>query len=1093
MKKPLLLLAMIMATSISRAALTSGTEYFIWLNIYEKLLGSNEDGSEPALSAWSAAKADSYIFVAEDCGKSGYVLLKQKSSGKYLAASSSDAWSIVFESSSSTDDRFCWSANTGTYVYLTNKKNTGACMGVDGANKSKAYVSVYYDKSRSSHSQMTIIPATEANYTTDRQAYESDVYTNAQGVQEIDYIQLKNKNISRSDAIDIHLTANENPIIGTTKVDLGSDRTWLIFDNVVPSKVKTSFLKYVRINGATAREGKNCRVEIYLNGTAVIPLPQTIFSATAENPFTLGTGSHTDLAANSNSMTGFTLRRGYMATLATGTNGNGHSRVYVADHADLDITLPAALSKRVTSVYVKPWPYLSKKGWANTGGATGGPGLRATWYWAWNAGYSSTEDMEFVPCRQHLNWPSADEVNSHTSSAAFSLNEPEHSEQHTSDKCSCGGTIHEWNAYLLTKDFRAGGGRVGSPQPTDAGYLTNYFKYVDQNDNETRCDFAVTHAYWWVGGKSASSYASWFANQCKNIYNNTGRPVWLTEMEISASWNKNGGDYLNGDWSYANVAKYVQTLLEKLDESPWVERYAIYATDMYITYMYYDANPTKDLTPAGEVYRDHRATFAYNAAYTKEPVWWTPGVKKPSLSATYDADAKSLTLHIVNDNGDTTDRLELERYNGTEWETLIVFNNRRQLENKTLKTTLSDFASSQSTKFRLTVYTLYGGTSTSDELEIGGIRNGNVNANSKTDIPGWTCLRSANNGFTKETSGDTYFEVWHPSATQGISFDYSQDIIGLEDGIYRLTANTFQYGASDGAVALYGQTSKQLWAAPVMTDGSISDPPVSVEQIAVTDGMLRVGVRNIAPMKARWAGADNFVLTRVGDIPSSEEEQSYLMAEYDETLMSVWPLNDDGTRDASGMIVNPHATAERKDGWTVQNVDISKGEAYDSDASNPYFNYWSANSYTSSMTQTVSGLPAGQYTLSAVLRGSSKVTMTLAASAGDDSRQTSFVGTGTTATGSLPMGWQRVTVPAVSVHKGDALTISLGATGSSWWSADNFQLTLVQADPTAIDEIKNETFKMKNDGTAYDLSGRKIYSPLKSGIYILNGKKVIIK
>lgn len=89
MRKLLLLFALIGAAGIARAALTSGTEYFIWLNIYEKLLGSNADGSEPALSVWSATKANNYIFVAEDSGKSGYVLLKQKSSGKYLAASTS--------------------------------------------------------------------------------------------------------------------------------------------------------------------------------------------------------------------------------------------------------------------------------------------------------------------------------------------------------------------------------------------------------------------------------------------------------------------------------------------------------------------------------------------------------------------------------------------------------------------------------------------------------------------------------------------------------------------------------------------------------------------------------------------------------------------------------------------------------------------------------------------------------------------------------------------------------------------------------------------------------------------------------------------
>ena len=1086
---------MTMATGICRAELTSGTEYFIWLNIYEKLLGSDADG-EPALSAWSVTKAASFIFVAEDCGKSGYVLLKQKSSGKYLAASGSNAWSIVYEDASSTDDRFCWSADEGTYVYLTNKKNTGACMGVDGANKSSTYVSVYYDKPKGSHSQMTIIPATAGNYITDRSAYVSPEYINAQGVREIDYIQLKGKSISRSDTIDIHLTANENPITGaSSKIDLGSDRTWLIFDNIAPSKVKSDFLKYVRINGKTARVNNNCRVVIYLNGTAIIPIPETIFTATAETPFTLGTGNHTDLAEHSNSMTGFTLRRGYMVTLATGRNGSGYSRTYVADHADLDITLPTPLSKRVTSVYVKPWPYLSKKGWANTAGASGGPGLRATWFWAWNAAYSSTDDMEYVPCRQHLNWPSADEVNSHTSTAAFSLNEPEHSEQHTSSKCSCGGTIHEWNAYLLTKDFRAGGGRVGSPQPTDLGYLTNYFKYVDQNDNETRCDFAVTHAYWWVGSKSASSYASWFVNQCKSIYNNTGRPVWLTEMEISASWNKNNGDKLDGDWSYANVAKYVQALLEKIDDSPWIERYAIYGTDMYITYMYYDANPSKDLTPAGEVYRDHRATFAYNAAYTKEPVWWTPSVKKPSLTAAYNAETKTLTLKIVNDNGDTTDHLDLERFNGTEWETLTTFSNRQQLEDKELSLKLSDFAVSENCRFRLAAYTIFGGNSTSDELEIGGIRNATVVANSKTDIPGWTCVRSADNGFTKEASGDTYFEVWHPTAG-GISFDYNQDIIGLEDGIYRLSANVFQSGAADGAVALYGQTADQLWTAPVMTDGTITDSSVSVEKIVVTGGKLRVGVRNIAPMKARWAGADNFVLTRVGDAPSTDYELCELMDEYDGILMSVWPQNTDGTRDASGMIINPQATGQRTDGWTMQNVEFSKGEAYNGDTSNPYFNYWSASSYTSSMSQKISGLPAGKYVLSAILRGSSSVPLTLTASTGKDSQRIKFTGTGTTATGDLPMGWQKVTVPEVSVGKGDVLTISLKATGSSWWSADNFQLTLVEAGPTMIDGIQNSKLKIKNDDAIYDLSGRKWSMvngqwSIPKGIYIVNGKKVI--
>ena len=88
------------------AELTAGTEYYIWLNIYEKLLASNEAGTGPALSAYGTkTDGDSYVFVAESSGTSGYVLLRQKSSGKYLAASSSSSYSVVLESSRATDNR----------------------------------------------------------------------------------------------------------------------------------------------------------------------------------------------------------------------------------------------------------------------------------------------------------------------------------------------------------------------------------------------------------------------------------------------------------------------------------------------------------------------------------------------------------------------------------------------------------------------------------------------------------------------------------------------------------------------------------------------------------------------------------------------------------------------------------------------------------------------------------------------------------------------------------------------------------------------------------------------------------------------------
>ena len=57
--------------------------------------------------------------MAEESATSGYVLLRQKSSGKYLAASGANSYSVVFESAAGTADRFLWKVDEGVYTYLT--------------------------------------------------------------------------------------------------------------------------------------------------------------------------------------------------------------------------------------------------------------------------------------------------------------------------------------------------------------------------------------------------------------------------------------------------------------------------------------------------------------------------------------------------------------------------------------------------------------------------------------------------------------------------------------------------------------------------------------------------------------------------------------------------------------------------------------------------------------------------------------------------------------------------------------------------------------------------------------------------------------
>ena len=1097
MKRLLTLACLALLTGITAtAALTANKEYYIWLNIYEKLLGTNEAGNGPALSA-DGTNADGYVFVAEDSGKSGYVLLKQKSSGKYLAASSSNGWSVTLESRS-TDDRFCWKADEGLYVSISNKKNS-KYLGIDGAQKGNSYVSVFYDKPKGSHSQFSIIPATGSNWDEARQTYASAVYTNAQGVKEIDFCVLADKSIDRNDAVDIHVTANSNPITGSSKVNLGSDRTWLIIDNIAPSQVISTYLKYVTINGAAARNGINCRVAIYLNGAAVIPLPTTAMSCQGtEGTFDLATGNHSDLGEKNNTMKSFTLRRGYMATVASGTNGSGHSRVYVADHADQVVTLPEALDRRVSSVNIKPWQYVSKTGWGDTAGASKGPQLRATWYWSWGADYNSTNDMEYVPARQHRYWPSASAVNSKTATASLSINEPEHSEQHTSDKCSCGGTLDAWTTYGFNKDFQAGGGRIGSPQPTDLSYLTQYFEYVDKNNNESRCDFAVTHAYWDTNNRDANSYANFMASQCQSIYNNTGRPVWLTEMEAGASWK----NYAAAITSYDKAREFLQAMLVKLDECDYVERYAIYAFDFWRNYMFYDDG---SITPAGQVYRDHRATFAYHASYTKAPAWWRPGVKTPTLQ--YETTAEDLILLINNPNGDTSEKIVIEhKPQGGSWQTLGTITKRSELDPTTVRYPLPlDKVNRTGDSFRVTIATLYGGTATSEEMTIDSfVSNGNIVSESKASVPGWTCLRSAANGYTKNDKGDTYLEVWNGTA-KDMAFDYYQTVGALPKGVYKLTAVCFnssngEAGASvNGNVGLYALADGVEYFAPVTTDAEIDyNQKTIIPQILVREGTVRLGIKNQGPMTARWAGADNFVLEYLG----TEEEvltqgsAAFIWEQHqkrDQQLGELFTNLTDGQKDASVLIRNADCNRNDYYGWTVSNIETNSGQAWDGKADNTYWDKWNSGSLTSSMQQTISYLPAGEYTVSALMRCTTGQTITLTAKHDGQTYTKTLTGIGdqTQSGSAYQRGWQQVTLPSFTAAAGDKVEISasISAAVTTWWSLDHFTLTWKADDTTVGISTAGRTAPATDADAIYDLQGRRLDTP--SPLFIRNGKKFI--
>jgi hypothetical protein len=262
-------------------------------------------------------------------------------------------------------------------------------------------------------------------------------------------------------------------------------------------------------------------------------------------------------------------------------------------------------------------------------------------------------------------------------------------------------------------------------------------------------------------------------------------------------------------------------------------------------------------------------------------------------------------------------------------------------------------------------------------------------------------------------------------------------------------------------------------------------------------------------MSARWAGGDNFVLKRIGSLTGVDTGRERALA--DIQIYHLMPALDEQAtsdvsvpRDASAFIINPDANRGDSYGWEGKNVGYkTDNESYDGSSTNTYWNQWKSGEYSSSLTQEITGLPAGKYTFSAILRGQNTATMTLSATANSISVSKTITGTGTTSPEGSPYanGWQVVTTDPIMVDNGQTLAISFEMTSSAtaWWSADHFALTLVEipASRTGITDLPESAATRQDvNSSVYDLLGRRIAQPssqLKKGLYIINGRKVLIK
>lgn len=718
-KSILALLALGASLTASAESIKDQGEYYIVSDYFNKALGIDAEGSAtPALSTYGTIEDPlSYVFIAEASSTEGYYYLKNKATGKYLTASTSasDTWSLVWKDTKETNTAWLWKLDVQLGRNIVSRKSPQKMLGVDWSEED--FIHVFYDKSYNSTTLFSVIPVIEGGLEASRAAVQTDVFKNSIGRNERDIYCVADAVTVDSD-IDLHLMG-ETPFTANGSVDLAAEGAWLIFDKVQPVDVVKKYLKYIKVNGAKAKYNSNVRTAIYLEGTAIIPTAknESAFIGYTDTQLTgdkveLSCKNNKTLDSYNNTIRSFTLKRGYMAVVASGENQTGYTRVFVADHSDLDMTtLPDALDQRISSVYVRKWNYTSKKGWCSTKSDDAIKShlddLDATWFYTWSADRASTSNYEYVPIRQHKYWPSVSDISKVDATHVLGINEPEHSEQH--NNCSCGGTVDAWTATTLTPEMAPLGMRVGSPAPTDLSWLTTYAGHVD--DMAYRCDYVVLHAYW--GPNEANGTTAWY-NKLKDVYDKTGRPIWITEWAYGASWTTETWPTNYSDQLEKNRAA-IFDIVNMLESCPFVERYSYYQWD---TSSRRFINDDGWMTPAGHIYKNTRSTFAYNANYQKVPNWWRPSAKKCTLQ--YEASGNDLTFSVGNTNGDCTATIVLEAYNDAsgEWTAVYTYADRANLDAETLTFTLpaSDIPEN-TTKLRLHATTLFGAETLSEETD----------------------------------------------------------------------------------------------------------------------------------------------------------------------------------------------------------------------------------------------------------------------------------------------------------------------------------------------------------------------------------------
>jgi autotransporter-associated beta strand protein len=227
------------------------------------------------------------------------------------------------------------------------------------------------------------------------------------------------------------------------------------------------------------------------------------------------------------------------------------------------------------------------------------------WWYDWNIDQSSSRDLEYVGIKQQPNWPGLSQNwQSLGINTVLGYNEPDNSTQDAYNNLTPPGSVT--NAVARLPDQLATGLRVGSPATTDGGRSSWLYPFVSQADAAGyRVDFVAIHYYWAWDPSDPTGAANQMYNFLLDIWNNTHRPIWITEWNNGANWTDNSPYPVP---TYAQQQACISAMINMLESTPFVERYALYN---WVEDNRSLVTSSNTVSPAGTIYSNLVSSLSY--------------------------------------------------------------------------------------------------------------------------------------------------------------------------------------------------------------------------------------------------------------------------------------------------------------------------------------------------------------------------------------------------------------------------------------------------------------------------------------------------